>query len=408
MLPENNDEEHYAEAPMGDLRKQLDALARELVAQTDVNDAALANAKPSAAHDQGQPTPLFPAPTPVLPKLPDTASSWPLTGDHRGTSQQRQSGLSQDDLDLALLELRSSMGMVPELPGERGRKSWASARFWFCAVAGVAALAASIVVLSGTRPVMQKAKQDAPLIAMDRNNDSSQAAAEVAREPNQTDKVKEPVPPPESIAVTPPAAPSSPLQAASIHADASPVAATPSPSPQGTSVETNAAPVSAPQSSPPPAPTIEAGAAPSAGPPSPPTQAANTFSGSRSSPPQVASIEIQQGPGSGLESPRAHGASTIAHLNDDEITALINHAKDFLRNGDFVSARLLLRRAAEAGSVDATLMLGETFDPLVMHERGAIGIAPDIAQATQWYEKAAKLGSDIATQRLAKLAQTGH
>jgi TPR repeat protein len=122
----------------------------------------------------------------------------------------------------------------------------------------------------------------------------------------------------------------------------------------------------------------------------------------------VASIEIQQGPGSGLESPRAHGASTIAHLNDDEITALINHAKDFLRNGDFVSARLLLRRAAEAGSVDATLMLGETFDPLVMHERGAIGIAPDIAQATQWYEKAAKLGSDIATQRLAKLAQTGH
>jgi TPR repeat protein len=95
-------------------------------------------------------------------------------------------------------------------------------------------------------------------------------------------------------------------------------------------------------------------------------------------------------------------------LNGGEVTALINHAKDFLKNGDFASARLLLRRAAETGSADATLMLGETFDPFVMRERGAIGVAPDIAQATQWYEKAAKLGSDVATQRLAKLVQTGH
>jgi len=95
-------------------------------------------------------------------------------------------------------------------------------------------------------------------------------------------------------------------------------------------------------------------------------------------------------------------------LNHDEIAALINRAKDFLKNGDFATARLLLRRAAEAGSADATLMLGETFDPLVMHERGAIGIAPDIAQASQWYEKAVKLGSDVATRRLAKLAQSGH
>jgi TPR repeat protein len=81
--------------------------------------------------------------------------------------------------------------------------------------------------------------------------------------------------------------------------------------------------------------------------------------------------------------------------------------KDFLKNGDFASARLLLRQAAEAGSADATLMFGETFDPLVMHELGAIGISPDIAQASQWHEKAAKLGSDVATRRLAKLAATG-
>jgi hypothetical protein len=578
--PQSNDEERYAEAPMGDLLKQLDALARELVAQADVNDGASANAEPSAACDQGQRNPPFPEPTVGLPKSPETAASSPLSHDRFVIPQQRQSGLSQDDLDLALSELRSSMGMVDE----RGRKSRLSAMFWFCAVVGVAALAASMVVLLSARPVVEKAKPAAPLIATDRNNDSSQATAEVTREPNQTDKVEEPVLPPASMPVTSPAAPSPPLQAASIQADASPappsqspqatsvelnaapvsapqsspppmpvveagaapspeppsqaasiqadaspvaapplpppqapsveinaapvsasqsspppvpgveagaspspeppspptqaasiqpdaspvaappspspqmtsvdanaaptsapqsspppmpvveagaspspeppsppstqaasiqddaspVAAPPSPSPQAPSVEVNAAPASASQSSPPPLPSVEAGAAPSPEPPSPPTQAANTFSGSQSSPPQVTSVEIEQGAISGLQSPRAHGASTIVQLNDGEITALINHAKDFLKNGDFASARLLLRRAAEIGSADAALMLGETFDPLVMHERGAIGMAPDIAQATQWYEKAAKLGSDVATQRLAKLVQTGH
>ena len=52
-------------------------------------------------------------------------------------------------------------------------------------------------------------------------------------------------------------------------------------------------------------------------------------------------------------------------------------------------------------------MLGTTFDPLYIRELGAIGVVPDVAQARQWYEKAAALGSETASQRLAKLAQTG-
>jgi TPR repeat protein len=87
---------------------------------------------------------------------------------------------------------------------------------------------------------------------------------------------------------------------------------------------------------------------------------------------------------------------------------LVSRANDLLNSNDFASARPLLRRAAEAGDAKAALMLGATYDPLVMHERGAIGIASDIAQARQWYEKAAKLGSDVATQRLANLAQIDH
>jgi hypothetical protein len=87
-----------------------------------------------------------------------------------------------------------------------------------------------------------------------------------------------------------------------------------------------------------------------------------------------------------------------------EITALVKRGKDFLVNGDFASARLLLKRAAEAGSADGALALGATFDPEVIRRLGAIGAAPDIAQARDWYQKAAELGSPAAAQQLAKLS----
>ena len=67
-----------------------------------------------------------------------------------------------------------------------------------------------------------------------------------------------------------------------------------------------------------------------------------------------------------------------------------------------------MKRAAEANNASAALMLGATFDPLFLHRvHPAVGIAPDIAQARQWYEKAAELGSDAASQELEKLAQPG-
>ena len=83
---------------------------------------------------------------------------------------------------------------------------------------------------------------------------------------------------------------------------------------------------------------------------------------------------------------------------------LVSRAENLLKSGDFASARLLLRRAADS-SANAALMLGATFDPRIIHDIGPIGIEPDIAQARQWYEKAAQLGSEVAVQRLAKLTQ---
>jgi hypothetical protein len=124
-------------------------------------------------------------------------------------------------------------------------------------------------------------------------------------------------------------------------------------------------------------------------------------------PPQMASVQPGTGPGSGPQWLSAQRGSAARQLDAEEIATLINRGRDSLKSGDLVSARLLLRRAAEAGSASAALMLGTTFDPLVIRQLGAIGVVPDVAQARQWYEMAVELGSDAASQRLAKLAQTG-
>jgi hypothetical protein len=90
-------------------------------------------------------------------------------------------------------------------------------------------------------------------------------------------------------------------------------------------------------------------------------------------------------------------------LASDEIAMLLKRGKDAFSTGDLAAARLLLRRAAEAGSAEAALALGATFDPLVIRRLGAIGAAPDAMQARQWYQKAVALGSTTASQPLAQL-----
>jgi hypothetical protein len=90
-------------------------------------------------------------------------------------------------------------------------------------------------------------------------------------------------------------------------------------------------------------------------------------------------------------------------LESDELEMLVKRGNEFIANGDLAAARLLLRRAAEAGSAEAALALGATFDPVVMQRLGAIGTTPDITQARQWYQRAAELGSSAASQRLAGL-----
>ncbi len=94
-------------------------------------------------------------------------------------------------------------------------------------------------------------------------------------------------------------------------------------------------------------------------------------------------------------------------MDADEIATLLKRGKAFLTDGDIAAARILLQRAAEAGSAEAAMALGGTYDPLALQRLGVIGEKADVAQARHWYQKAAELGATTALEQIAKLDQAG-
>ncbi len=94
------------------------------------------------------------------------------------------------------------------------------------------------------------------------------------------------------------------------------------------------------------------------------------------------------------------------HLDPEELTTLLKRGQELFETGDLSSARLLLRRAAEARDPRAALILAATYDPIVLKELGVYGSAPDVAMAQAWYEKAKEFGSREAPRRL-ELLRTG-
>jgi hypothetical protein len=94
----------------------------------------------------------------------------------------------------------------------------------------------------------------------------------------------------------------------------------------------------------------------------------------------------------------------LRRLEADEIALLLKRGQEFVEAGDFASARPVLRRAAEAGNSRAALIMASTFDPVVMAKVQVRGLAPDLAQAKFWYEKARDLGSAEAAKQLARFA----
>ena len=103
------------------------------------------------------------------------------------------------------------------------------------------------------------------------------------------------------------------------------------------------------------------------------------------------------------EPPPPAVAPPVRKLDADELANLLKRAKGLVAIGDIAPARLLLERAADAQEASAALLLAQTYDPAALGMPDLRSITPDPAKARDWYEKAARLGSLDARQRLAQM-----
>ncbi len=101
-------------------------------------------------------------------------------------------------------------------------------------------------------------------------------------------------------------------------------------------------------------------------------------------------------------------ADPIHHLDPNEIASALRRGTALIASGDLAAARLVLRRAAEAGDARSAMTLAETYDPAILEKLGVHGVVPDLAKARSWYEKAKQFGATEATQRLELLASKQH
>jgi len=101
-------------------------------------------------------------------------------------------------------------------------------------------------------------------------------------------------------------------------------------------------------------------------------------------------------------------ADAIRHLDPDEIASSLKRADALIASGDLAAARLVLRRAADAGDARAAMTLGETYDPAVLEKLGVHGVVPDLAMARGWYEKAKQFGATEATLSGSNCSQAGN
>ena len=82
---------------------------------------------------------------------------------------------------------------------------------------------------------------------------------------------------------------------------------------------------------------------------------------------------------------------------------MVARANALLRQGDIGAARLVLARAVEMGSPQASFALAETYDPLVLAKWGTYGTRGDARKAQDLYARADAAGFQEAKARLEAL-----
>ena len=86
-------------------------------------------------------------------------------------------------------------------------------------------------------------------------------------------------------------------------------------------------------------------------------------------------------------------AAPANQLKREAIADLVKRGRELIAAGKIRDARLLLKRAADAGDASAAFALGTTYDPAELKKLGAPDTDPDIAEARAWYQKAKDLKS---------------
>jgi hypothetical protein len=90
-----------------------------------------------------------------------------------------------------------------------------------------------------------------------------------------------------------------------------------------------------------------------------------------------------------------------------EAARLLERANALLGEGNIGAARVVLERAAEIGSIQATFRLAETYDPLVLSIWRTYGTRGDATKARELYAKAYDGGIKAAKDRSDALQAAG-
>jgi TPR repeat protein len=89
----------------------------------------------------------------------------------------------------------------------------------------------------------------------------------------------------------------------------------------------------------------------------------------------------------------------------DRQAQLFKRGADFLKDGNVAAARLMLQSVADAGNAEAALLLGATYDPIMLADLGVRGLQPDRVAALAWYRRAQAYGASEASSRIERLTE---
>lgn len=94
-------------------------------------------------------------------------------------------------------------------------------------------------------------------------------------------------------------------------------------------------------------------------------------------------------------------------LSPDHEAEMLAEGQDYVQTGNIVFARLIFEDLAVQGSARGAFALAQTYDPQFLRNLPIVGLQPDIEKAKEWYRKAAQLGSQSASERLAAMSGSG-